>query len=182
MSKEEAYSFVVAAFDNKESAEFVYNTLLDMQYAEMVDLKMASTVYRNEKGKLEVHHKHGLTTWKGVAGGMAIGFLLGGPVLGGAIGALVGRRGKGELGEAKEFLDEKLGQDDSAIVVLLRDAEWIAVRDMFRRFDAEPLMLELSPEAEKAITEATADEDVARAVHEEVDIVDHSEDNTGTPD
>ncbi len=182
MSEEEAYSLVVAAFNDKESAEFVYNTLLDMQHADMVDLKMASTVYRNEKGKLEVHHKHGLTTWKGAAGGVAVGFLLGGPILGGAIGALIGSRGKGEQREAKEFLDEKLGQEDSAVIVLLRDAEWNAVRDMFRRFDAEPLMLELTPEAEKELAEVTADEDVARAVREEVDIVDYSENNAGVPD
>lgn len=176
MSEEETYSFVVAAFDDKESAEFVYNTLLDMEYAEMADLKMASTVYRNEKGKLEVHHKHGLTTWKGAAGGVAIGFLLGGPILGGAIGALIGRRGKGELREAKEYLDDKLGQDESAIIILIRDAEWVAVRDLLKRFDAEPMMLELSPEAEKAIAEATADEDLAQAVREEVDIVDQTAD------
>ncbi len=174
MAEEEAYSLVVAAFEDKETAEFVHNTLLDMENAAMVDLKMASTVYRNDKGKLEVHHKHGLTTWKGTAGGVAVGVLLGGPILGGAIGAFVGRRGKGELGEIKPFLDEKLGQDDSAIVVLLRDAEWAAVREMFKRYGAEPLMLELSPEAEKAIAAAAADEEVTRSMHEEIKIVDHS--------
>ncbi len=176
MSEEEAYSLVVAAFSDKETAEFVYNTLLDMEYAEMADLKMASTVYRNDKGKLEVHHKHGLTTWKGAAGGVAVGFLLGGPILGGAIGALIGRRGKGELNEAKEYLDEKLGQDDSAIVILLRGAQWITVRDMLRRYDAQHLMLELSAEAEQAIAEAAADEEVVQAVREEVDVVDQTGD------
>jgi uncharacterized membrane protein len=174
MTEEEAYSLVVAAFDDKETAEFVYNTLLDMENATMVDLKMASTVYRNEKGKLEVHHKHGLTTWKGAAGGIAVGILLAGPIIGGAIGALIGRRGKGELGEIKPFLDDKLGQEDSAIVVLLRDAEWAAVREMFKRHGAEPLMLELSPQAEKAIAAATADEEVSRSMGEEIEIVTHS--------
>ena len=171
---EEVYSLVVAAFDDKESAEYVYDTLLTMENAEMVDLKMASTLYRNDKGKLKVHHKHGLTTWKGAAGGVAVGVLLGGPILGGAVGALIGRRGKGELGEVKEFLDERLGQEESAIVILLRDAQWEAVRDMLKRHDAEPLMLELSPEAERAIAEATADEEVIHSVREEIEIVDHS--------
>ncbi|MFN2123479.1 MAG: DUF1269 domain-containing protein, partial [Candidatus Promineifilaceae bacterium] len=99
MSQEETYTLVIAAFDDKESAEYVYNTLLTMENAEMIDLKMASTVYRNEKGKLKVYHKHGLTTGKGALGGVAIGVLLGGPILGGAIGALIGRQGKGELGD-----------------------------------------------------------------------------------
>ena len=174
MSKEQEYSLIIAAFDQKESAEFVYNTLIDMQDAEMVKLKTISTVYRNEHGKLKVHHKHGLSTWKGAAGGLAIGFLLGGPLLGGAVGALIGSRGKGEQRKAKEFLDQKLGEDDSAIIVLLKDADWIAVRDMFKRFDAEALKLELTPEAEKEIAELTADEDVAQAVRTEVEVVDQS--------
>lgn len=173
MAKDEVYSFVIAAFPEKDSAEYVYNTLLDMQNAEMVDLKTASTVYRDEKGKLEIHHKHGLTTWKGAAGGVAVGFLLGGPILGGAIGALLGSRGKGEQRDAKEFLDDKLGQNESAIIVYLKDADWVAVRDMFRRFDAEALQLELSPEAEEALSAAAADEEVVKAVRAEVEIVNH---------
>jgi len=178
MSEEQEYSLIIAAFSGKETAEFVYNTLLDMQNADMVKLKTVSTVYRDEGGKLKVYHKHGLSTWKGAAGGVAIGFLLGGPLLGGAIGALIGSRGKGEQRKAKEFLDEKLGEDDSAIIVLLKDADWVAVRDMFKRFDAEALKLEFTPEAEKEIAELTADEDVAQAVHAEVDIVDQSGDDT----
>lgn len=176
MSKEQEYSLVIAAFKKKDTAEFVYNTLLDMQNADMVKLKTVSTIYRNEHGKLKVFHKHGLSTWKGAAGGVAIGFLLGGPLLGGAIGALIGSRGKGEQREAKKFLDEKLGEDDSAIIVLLKDADWLAVKDMFVRFDAEALKLEFTPEAEKEISELTAGEDVAQAVREEVEIVDLSGD------
>ena len=178
MSKEQEYSLVIAAFKSKEAAEFVYNTLLDMQNADMVKLKTVSTVYRDDHGKLKVFHKHGLTTWKGAAGGVAIGFLLGGPLLGGAIGALVGSRGKGEQRKAKKFLDEKLGEDDSAIIVFLKDADWLSVREMFMRFDAEALKLEFTPEAEKEIAELTADEDVAQAVRDEVDIVDQSGDDT----
>jgi uncharacterized membrane protein len=174
MSQEETYSLIIAAFDDKDSAEFVYNTLLTMENAEMVDLKMASTVYRNEKGKLKIYHKHGLTTGKGALGGVAVGVLLGGPILGGAIGALIGHKGKGELGEIKPFLDEKLGQNDSAIVVSLRDAEWMEVRNMLKRYGAEPLKLELSPQAEAALAEAAADDQVAQSVHEEIEIVDQS--------
>ena len=179
MAEEQEYSLIVAAFKSKETAEFVYNTLLDMQNADMVKLKTVSTVYRDKHGKLKVFHKHGLSSWKGAAGGVAIGFLLGGPLLGGAIGALVGSRGKGEQREAKKFLDEKLGEDDSAIIVLLKEADWMAVKEMFVRFDAEALKLEFTPEAEKEIAELTADEDVAQAVREEVDIVDQSGDAAG---
>lgn len=179
MAEEQEYSLIVAAFKSKETAEFVYNTLLDMQNADMVKLKTVSTVYRDKHGKLKVFHKHGLSSWKGAAGGVAIGFLLGGPLLGGAIGALVGSRGKGEQREAKKFLDEKLGEDDSAIIVLLKEADWTAVKEMFVRFDAEALKLEFTPEAEKEIAELSTDKDVAQAVREEVEIVDQSGDVAG---
>ena len=112
MSKDSDDTLVIAAFDKKETAEYVYNALLDMQNASMVSLSTVSTVTRNEHGKLKVNHKHGLSTWKGAGGGVIVGFLLGGPILGGAIGALIGSRGKGEQRKAKAFLDEKLGQDD----------------------------------------------------------------------
>ncbi|MFN2125397.1 MAG: hypothetical protein ACK2UP_18015, partial [Candidatus Promineifilaceae bacterium] len=76
--------------------------------------------------------------------------------------------------DIKPFLDEKLGQDDSAIVVYLRDAEWLEVRDMLKRYGAEPLKIELSPEAEAALAQATADDQVAQSVREEIDIVDQA--------
>ncbi len=172
MSSKEDYNLVIAAFDDKESAEFVYNTLLDMQNAMMVQVKTASTVYRNEHGKLKVHHKHGLTTWKGAAGGLAVGLLLGGPILGGAIGALIGSQGGGEQRKAKKFLDEELGEDNSAIIVVFKNADWIAVRDMFGRHGARRLKLELTAEAEQELADLAADEGVTQSVHAEIDIVD----------
>ena len=48
MSDNEAYNLIIATFEDKESAEFIYKTLLDMQNAMMVQVKTASTVYRNE--------------------------------------------------------------------------------------------------------------------------------------
>ena len=174
MSDNEAYNLVIAAFEDKESAEFVYNTLLDMQNALMVQVKTASTVYRNEHGKLKVHHKHGLTTWKGAAGGLTIGLLLGGPILGGAIGALIGSKGGGEQRKAKKFLDEQLGEDNSAIIVVFKDADWNAVRDMFSRHGAKQLKLELTPKAEQELADLAANEDVTQTVYAEIDIVDGS--------
>lgn len=174
MSDKEDYNLVIAAFEGKETADFVYNTLLDMENAMMVELKTVSTVYRNDRGKLKVHHKQGLTTWKGAAGGIAVGLLLGGPILGGAIGALVGSRGGGEQREAKKFLDEKLGQDNSAIIVAFKEANLPALREMFDRYRAERLLLELTPEAEQQIASLAADAEVAHSVQETVEVVDES--------
>lgn len=167
---ESEQSLFIAVFDTEDGAETVYNVLLNMQNADMVQLKSASIVYRNKRGKLKVHHRFGFNRWTGAAGGVAIGFLLGGPLLGGAIGALVGSRGKGEERPAKEFLDDKLSEDQSAIIVVFEDADWEAVNAMFARYNADILKLELSAEAEQALTDAATDDAVAQAVHAEVDI------------
>lgn len=170
MSEKVENSFVIAVFDGPETADFVYNQLLDMQNAVMADIKMVSTVTRNARGKLKVHHKQGLTTWRGTAGGVAIGFLLGGPLLGGAIGALVGSRGGGEQRKARQFLDDKMTADQSALIAMLRDADWTAVRDLFVRFEAQIMQLELSPEAEAELQQAAGDAAVATAVRDEIEI------------
>lgn len=171
MSNKEEDNLIIAAFEDKETADFVYNALLDMQNANMVKLETVSTVYRNDHGKLKVHHKHGLTTWKGAAGGVAVGLLLGGPILGGAVGALIGSRGKGEQRKAKEFLDEKLSEDNSAIIVVFKDAHVEALRDMFVRYGAERLTLELTPEVEAELAKLTGDADVTQSVNEAIEIV-----------
>lgn len=178
MSKNPEDSLVIAAFEGKETAEYVYNVLLDMEKAEMVSLKVTSTVTRNNRGKLTVDHKHGLSTWKGATGGIALGFLLGGPILGGAIGALIGSRGKGEQRKAKKFLDDKLGDDDSALILVLKDADYVAVRDMLLRYGGKPMQLELSEEAQKELARVSADSEVANAVREEIDIVEESGDES----
>jgi len=169
-------SLIIATFDDKNTAEYVYNALLDMQNAEMVTLTTTSTVNRNEHGKLKVNHKHGLSTWKGAAGGVAIGFLLGGPIIGGAIGALIGRQGKGEQRNAKDFLDEKLGDDDSGIIIVIKDGDLVAVQKMLQRYNAEILEMELSAEAQQELVKAAADDEAAQAVLEEVEIVNESGD------
>ena len=172
MSKEKKadQSLFVVVFDFEGSAESVYNNLKDMETAGQVVVNTASTVYRDKHGKLKVHHKHGLTKWKGAAGGVAIGFLLGGPLLGGAIGLLAGSRGGGEERKAKKFLDEKLTNTNSAIIVLFDSADWAAVENLFARFDAEIMTMDLSAEAEKELSELAANDAVAKAIRAEIEI------------
>jgi uncharacterized membrane protein len=173
MSKEKKapeQNLFILVFDFKDSAESVYSNLHAMEKAGKVNVKTATTVYRNKRGKLKVHHKHGLTKWKGAGAGVAIGFLLGGPVLGGAIGLIAGSRGKGEERHAKKFLDEKLNENNSAIIVLLEDVDWAAVENLFARFDAEIMQMELTDEAQEELAAMAANDAFAKALHAEIDI------------
>jgi uncharacterized membrane protein len=163
-------SLFIVVFDTQELAEVVYDVLFTMQNAEMVKMKSCTTVHRNKRGKMKLEHKLGFNRWTGMAGGVAIGFLLGGPILGGAIGAIAGSRGKGEERPARKFLDDKLGQDQSALIVLFEEADWKAVEAMFDRYQAEILKMELSAEAEHELTQHAQDEEKAEAVHAEIEI------------
>ncbi|MCO5186495.1 MAG: DUF1269 domain-containing protein [Anaerolineae bacterium] len=180
-SKEQNQSLFVVVFDFKESAESVYSNLKSMEDAGHVKVKTASTIYRNKHGKLKVHHKHGLTKWAGAGGGVAIGFLLGGPILGGAIGLLAGSRGGGEQRKAKKFLDDKLNDNNSAIIALFEEADWAAVENLFARFDAEIMQMELSAEAEKEWADLANDSTVASAVHDEVEVNVDDDEGTANP-
>ena len=44
------------------------------------------------------------------------------------VGALIGSSHSKQRREVKKFLDDKLGPDDSALVVLAKDADWAAVQ------------------------------------------------------
>jgi hypothetical protein len=73
------------------------------------------------------------------------------------------------LCEVKTFLDDKLGPDDSGLVILFDNADWEAIQyDV--GFTVEKLTVELKVKAEKKLAEIAADAEVAAAVQEEVQI------------
>ena len=114
-------SLFIVSYSGRETADQVYQTLRGLEKAKKLDIKTAATVYRKPNGKLVLKHKRRVTVVKGALGGGALGLLLagftavgGGAVLAGAlVGALVGtKRSKGRR-EAKRFLVDKVGQDES---------------------------------------------------------------------
>jgi uncharacterized membrane protein len=117
-----------------------------------------------------------LTAGKGLVAGGTVGLLIGGAVapavLGGAaIGALIGSSRSGDRRELKGFLEDKLGPDDSALAVLIKEADWAAVDEKMEPYGGDNLVIELTDE-DAAALEAWGDtEEVAAAVEEEVEVV-----------
>lgn len=174
MSVGRKQSLFIIAYKGKETADEVYHTLRALEKQDKIDIKTAATIYRKEDGKLRLKHRRRLTVWKGAFGVGAVGLILAGTgagfLAGAIIGALIGSRRSGQRREVKEFLDDKLGPDDSALVILVTNADWEAVQSEVNHYGGEQLAVELTAEAEKRLAEIAADEEVAAAVHEEIEI------------
>jgi len=182
MAKERKQSLFIVAYKGQDTADEVYKTLreLEKQKLKKIDIKTAAVITRKDNGKLKLKHKKRLTVWKGAAAGGAVALLLagigGGVILAGAvIGALLGSTRSGQRRDVKKFLDDKLGQDDSALAILIKDADWEAVAEATAQYGGEELSIELTAEAEAQLNALASDEGVAEAVSEEVESEDDAE-------
>jgi uncharacterized membrane protein len=171
---DEKYSMFLTVYKGKDTADEVYDVLRGLEKAGTIDLKSAATVYRKDNGKLKLKHKRRVTVWKGGFGGAAIGLLLAGTgaglLAGAVVGAAVGTVYSKRRRETKKFLDDKLGSDDSALVVLVKDADYAAAQEKLDSYAGETIDMRLTPEAQEQIAALAADEAVAEAVAVEVEV------------
>jgi uncharacterized membrane protein len=169
-------SLFVVSYSGRDTADQAYGTLRQREKDKQVDIKTAMVVNRKDNGKLKLKHKRRLTTGKGLVGGGAVGLLIGGAVapavLGGAaVGALIGSSRSGDRRKLKGFLEDKLGPDDSALAVLIKEADWTAVDEKMESYGGENLVVELTDEDAAAIEAWGDTEEAVAAVDEEVEVV-----------
>ncbi len=181
MSDERKQSMFVVAYKGKNTADQVYDSLRDLQKQKKVKIKTAAVVTRKENGKLNIKHKRRITVGQGLVGGGVLGLLVfgtGGAVLAvGTVGALIGSRGASQRSALHGFLDDKLGQGDSALAILVSDADWTAVRaateQVYGRGDV--MSMELTSEDEAELNALAENDEVAAAISEEVVVEDDPE-------
>ena len=176
MSDERKESLFIVSYSGRDTADEAYDTLRQMEKDKQVDIKTAMTVTRKDNGKLKLKHRRRMTAGKGLFAGGAVGLVVGGAVapavLGGAaVGALIGSSGHGDRQDVKGFLEDKLGADDSALAVLIREADWAAVNEKMGPYGGEDLRVELTAEDEAALDALDGDEEVAAAVDQVIDEV-----------
>ena len=181
MSDERKQSMFVVSYKGQNTADQVYDTLRDLQKQKKVKIKTAAVVTRKENGKLKLNHKRRITVGKGAVGGglllLAImgtgGALIAGVVVGGMIGSI----GSGKRKELKNFLDNKLGQDDSVLAIEINVADWDAVRAATEQVygSGEVLAMDLTPEDEAELNAMADNKEVIKAVSEEVEVEDDPE-------
>ena len=180
MSDERKESLFITAYSGRDTADEAYDTLRQMEKDKQVDIKTAMTVTRKDNGKLKLKHRRRLTTGKGLVAGGAVGILVGGAVapallVGAAAGALIGSSRRGDRKEVKGFLEDKLGPDDSALAVLIKEADWAAVEAKMESYGGEDLKVELTADDEAAIEALGNDDEVAAAAEEEVEVVEEDD-------
>jgi len=172
-------SLFVVVYSGRDTADKVYDTLRDLQKEKKINIKTAATVQRRDNGKLRLHHKRRVTVWKGAIGGGIIGLLLigtgGGALAAALLGALIGATRSRQRRQVREFLEDKLGPDDSALAILVSNADWAAVADSIAHFGGEEVALELTPEAEEQLAKLAEDDQVREAVGEEIEVVEEEE-------
>ncbi len=180
MSDERKESLFITAYSGRDTADEAYDTLRQMEKDKQVDIKTAMTVTRKDNGKLKLEHRRRLTTGKGLVAGGAVGILVGGAVapallVGAAAGALIGSSRHGDRKDLKGFLEDKLGPDDSALAVLIKEADWAAVEAKMESYGGEDLKVELTADDEAAIEALGNDDEVAAAAEEEVEVVEEDD-------
>ncbi|MBP6469496.1 MAG: YegS/Rv2252/BmrU family lipid kinase [Chloroflexi bacterium] len=167
------YDAVLMVYDGRSTAANVYQSLQTLEKEKAVKLHLAALVHRRANGKLKIEHKRGASASKGMVGGGAIGLLLlaasGGTLAGvtavaAGIGALIGSSRSGLQGELKPLLDEKLGQDDSALAFIIDAVDWARLREVLSPFGGAALVTELSPETEAELLAIDQNKEIASAM------------------
>ena len=173
MSDQRKQSLFIIVYPGKETAEDVYHTLRELEKQDKIDIKTAATLYRTEQGKLLLKRRQRLTLWKDEFDVGSIGLIMAGTkagiLAGTLIDALIGSQRCFELRDVKAFLDDKLGSDDSGLVIFMANADWEAIQNEVGLTGKE-LTIELTVKAEKQLAEIAADEDITAVVREYVEI------------
>ncbi|MCL4263286.1 MAG: DUF1269 domain-containing protein [Anaerolineae bacterium] len=172
---DQKYSFVVVAYEGKDTCIEALETLHELSKKHEIKVKDAVALYKTESGKIKLHPKNDVTAKKGgltgATAGLIFGLIMGVPLLGIAVGATTGALAGNISGvekEVKHALEQELGANHSAICVLVKYAHWNAVREEMARHHGRVLISDLTEEAAAELELLAADHAVATAVEQEL--------------
>ena len=86
-------------------------------------------------------------------------------------GGLIGSSRSGDRKEVKGFLEHKLDPDDSALAILIKEADYAAGHEKMKQYGGEALVVELTAEDQAALDALGDDEEFVAAVNEEEEVV-----------
>ena len=174
MSDARGQRLFIIVYPGVETSDEVYRTLRELEKQDKIDIKAAATLYLREDGKLRLKHRQRLTLWKDEFDVTAIGLILAGTragkLDGAVVGALMGSHRSKHRREVGAVLEGKLGPDNSALAILLTDADWVAAQSHVGHFGGVELGVVLTVKAERQLAEIASDERVAAVVREFVEI------------
>lgn len=166
----ESYSFALVVYDDLVGARAVFNILQDLQKEKALDIKEAAVVTRGPSGKVAVDNLGFVGTGKGGVLGLVIGAVaVSAPLAGLLVGGLIGFARSGDRRRLKELLDDELAMNQSALAIVVKEADWEAVAEATKDWEGEIVKSSLSDEALATLEGLSADEDVATAQGEALD-------------
>lgn len=151
----EKYSFIVVRYPNKETAEAALEVVNGLAKEKVVKLKDAVALTKDEKGKIHMHQTKDDPASRGFLKGGVIGIIfavLFGPagwiVAGAALGTAFSMFDRGIKNKLLKELGEKMTPEQSALAVLVEEADWTAVKERMgaQNFNGEIVVQELVDE------------------------------------
>jgi uncharacterized membrane protein len=148
----EKYSFIVVKYPQKGTADEALAVVLGLAKDKVVKLKDAVAITKTEKGKLKLHQTKDDPAGKGLLKGGVIGIVLAvvtGAAAWVAAGALLGAAfaifDRGIKDKLLKELGEKMTTDESALAVLVEEADWATVKERMaaQNFHGEIIVSEL---------------------------------------
>ncbi len=175
----EKYSFIVIRYPRQETAGEALQFVKGLAKERVVKLKDAVAITKTEKGKIKLHQTKDDPAGKGLLKGGAIGILL--AVLFGsagwiATGALLGTGfamfDRGIKNKLLKELGEKMTPDESALAVLVEEADWAIIEERTAAYDGqgEVVISELTHDHLEEILELAENEETVEAVPEELEL------------
>ncbi len=173
------YSFIVVKYPQKDTAEAALETVKGLAKEKVVKLRDAVAITKTEKGKIKLHQTKDDPASKGFLKGSVIGIifavLLGGApwiVGGAAAGTAFALFDRGIKNKLLKELGEGMSVDESALAVLIKKADWAALKDGMaaKNFGGEIIVSELTDEHMSKVEALADDSEKVEAVPEEMEV------------
>jgi uncharacterized membrane protein len=173
------YSFIVLRYPDKETAGAALLAVRTLADEKVVKLKDAVAITKTDTGKIKLHQTKDDPASTGFLKGGVIGIifavLFGGAawiVAGAALGTAFAMFDRGIKDQLLKELGENMTAEQSALAVLVEDADWVALKTRMDayNFEGETVIRELIEEHLAEIEKLTEKEEAVEAIPEEVEL------------
>lgn len=177
----EKYSFIVVKYPHKETGQAALETVKELAKEKVVTLKDAVAITKTETGKIKLLQTKDDPAGKGFLKGGVIGIVfavLFGPtgwiVAGALLGTAFAMFDRGIKNKLLKELGEGMTPDESALAVLVKEADWGALKQHMaaQNFQGEVVVSELVEEHLDEVEKLTENTQAVEAVPEEVELPD----------
>jgi uncharacterized membrane protein len=174
----EKYSFIVVKYAGVDTAGKALETVRELAKEKVVKLRDAVAITTTEKGKIKLHQTKddpaGRGFLKGGVIGLVFAILFGGVawmVAGAALGAAFAMFDRGIKNKLLKELGENMTSDESALAVLIEEADWGALLSrMDAKYSGEVVVEQLVEDHLAAVEALTEKPEAVEAVPEELDL------------